>query len=148
VIDYLQLVEPDKKLESRVSDVGYVSRMVKKAAKDLGIHIILLAQLNRGVEQREDKRPVLSDLRDSGEIEQDADNVVFLYREEYYLKLSEPKAESPGYEAWATKLENSRNRMEMYSAKRRNGETARRFPCFFLANQAVRGSRYFEERGR
>jgi replicative DNA helicase len=146
VIDYLQLVEPDKKTESRVQDVGYVSRKVKQAAKDLGIHIILLAQLSRAVEQREDKHPVLSDLRDSGEIEQDADNVVFVYREEYYLKLSEPGREKPGYEAWLTKLENSRNKMEIYSAKRRNGETARRHPWFFLANQAVRGSRYFEDR--
>ncbi len=146
VIDYLQLVEPDKKLESRVADVGYVSRAVKKAAKDLGIHILLLSQLSRGVEAREDKRPLLSDLRDSGEIEQDADNVIFLYREEYYLKLTEPAPEKPGYEAWATKLEASRNRLEMYSAKRRNGATARRIVWFFLANQAVRGSRYFEDR--
>ena len=146
VIDYLQLVEPDKKTESRVNDVGYVSRKVKQAAKDLGIHIILLAQLSRAVEQREDKHPVLSDLRDSGEIEQDADNVVFIYREEYYLKLTEPAKDKPGYEQWLSKLEASRNRMEIYSAKRRNGETARRHPWFFLANQAVRGSRYFEDR--
>lgn len=146
VIDYLQLIEPDKKLESRVADVGYVSRKVKMAAKSLGIHVILLSQLSRGVEAREDKRPVLSDLRDSGEIEQGADNVVFVFREEYYLKLAEPAAEKPGREAWETKLEAARNRMDIYSAKRRQGETARRQVWFFLANQAVRGSRYFEER--
>ena len=84
VIDYLGLMQSDKHSDNRVQEVSEISRNLKILAKDLGIPIICCAQLNRGSESRNDKRPMLSDLRDSGAIEQDADIVMFLYRDEYY----------------------------------------------------------------
>lgn len=84
VIDYLQLIDPGKRFENRNVEVGYISRQIKQTAQDLGIAIILVSQLSRGTESREDHRPRLSDLRDSGNIEQDADIVMFVHREDYY----------------------------------------------------------------
>jgi replicative DNA helicase len=89
VIDYLQLMQG--KGDNRVQEIGSISRGLKALAKELKVTIIALAQLNRGLEQRSDKRPILSDLRDSGEIEQDADIVLMLHREDYYDKDSQYK---------------------------------------------------------
>ena len=84
VIDYLQLMQCDRKIDNRVQEVGDISRNLKILAKELQIPIICCAQLSRSPESRNDKTPMLSDLRDSGAIEQDADIVMFLYRDEYY----------------------------------------------------------------
>ncbi|MBR2354451.1 MAG: replicative DNA helicase [Clostridia bacterium] len=84
VIDYLQLMQSDKRIDSRVNEVADISRNLKLMAKELNVPIICCSQLSRGPEQRTDKRPMLSDLRESGSIEQDADTVIFLYRSEYY----------------------------------------------------------------
>jgi replicative DNA helicase len=148
VIDYLQLVKPDRARSSRYEEVGEISRTLKEIAGELGIAILLLAQVNRECEKREDKRPFPHDLRDAGDIEQDADTIVFIYRDEVYLKAAEPARDKPGYEGWLTKLEAARDKIEIYAPKRRDGETMRRHCQFFASSQAVRGSRFFEDRRR
>jgi replicative DNA helicase len=86
VIDYLGLMQSDKRIDNKVQEIAEISRGLKLMAKEFNVPIICCAQLSRGPESRTDKRPMLSDLRDSGSIEQDADTVIFLYRDEYYDK--------------------------------------------------------------
>ncbi|KQX18399.1 MULTISPECIES: replicative DNA helicase [unclassified Sphingomonas] len=146
VIDYLGLIQPDNPKASRYEQVSVISRTVKQIAKECGVHIVMLAQLNRQVEQREDKRPMLSDLRDAGDIEQDADNVIFLYREQYYLERAEPDpSDMKKHPAWETSMDAARDRVELISAKRRNGSIGRRTCWYFAAHQAVRGSRFYQD---
>lgn len=124
-IDYLQLIRSSTKSENRVLEVTEITQGLKALAKELNIPIVALAQLSRAVEQRHDKRPVLSDLRESGSIEQDADVVMFLYREEYYLKSrllqSREKDMGSEYDAIANKLDKVHNIAETIIAKHRNG---------------------------
>ena len=105
-IDYLQLMQSGKRNESRVNEIGEISRAMKIMAKELNVPVICLSQLSRAVEKREDKRPMLSDLRESGAIEQDADIVLFIYRDDYYDDESEEK-----------------NNAEVIIAKNRHGAT-------------------------
>jgi replicative DNA helicase len=94
IIDYLQLMRHEGRVESRVEQVGQISRGLKSLARELSVPVIALSQLSRAVEQRHEKRPILSDLRESGQVEQDADLVMFIYREEYYEKESERPGEA------------------------------------------------------
>jgi replicative DNA helicase len=91
VVDYLQLMSSPKKVESRQQEVAEMSRSLKLLAKELEVPVIAISQLNRGPEQRQDKRPQLADLRESGAIEQDADMVILLHREDFYERES-PRA--------------------------------------------------------
>ena len=106
VIDYLQLLSGTR-TENRVQEVSEISRVLKEMARELKVPVIALSQLSRAVERREDKIPIMADLRDSGSIEQDADIIVFLYRDDYYTK---EKSEKP-------------NTVELVIAKNRSGAT-------------------------
>jgi replicative DNA helicase len=123
IIDYLQLVAPSRNHENRVQEITEVTKGLKTLAKELDIPILALSQLSRGVDARDDKRPVLSDLRESGSIEQDADVVMFVYREEYYLASREPEAGTPDHAKWTEKLERATNRAEVMVEKHRHGAT-------------------------
>lgn len=122
VIDYLQLITParSERAENRVQEVSNITRGLKALAKELNVPVVALSQLSRAVEQREDKRPMLSDLRESGSIEQDADAVIFVFREEYYLERSEPQEPSKHAE-WLGKCDKARNICELIIGKQRNG---------------------------
>lgn len=134
VIDYIQLImgTGSKKTEgNRVQELSEISRGLKILAKELEVPVIALSQLNRGVEQRDDKRPVMSDLRESGSIEQDADIVMFVFRENYYIQNEEPKqkaAETPEHlqtrmEEWQKRVRETANLGEVIIGKQRHGPT-------------------------
>ncbi|WP_392506619.1 replicative DNA helicase [Rickettsia sp. 2024-CO-Wats] len=120
-IDYLQLIRGVIKSENRVSEISEITQGLKAIAKELNIPVIALSQLSRAVELREDKKPMLSDLRESGTIEQDADIVMFIYREEYYLTRKEPTAGDAKHAEWLDKLNKVYNIADIIVAKHRNG---------------------------
>jgi len=125
VIDYVQLMQGSsaRAQQNRVQEITEITTGLKALAKELGVPIIALSQLSRQVESRDDKRPQLSDLRESGSIEQDADVVLFVYREEYYLKNKEPKPGSEEYLKWEAEMNEVRGKAEVIIAKQRHGPT-------------------------
>ena len=133
VIDYIQLITGSSRRSeiNRVQELSEISRGLKIMAKELKVPVIALSQLNRGVESRDDKRPLMSDLRESGSIEQDADIVMFVYRENYYIKNDEPKQkqnETPEHlqariEEWKKRDRETANLAEVIIGKQRHGPT-------------------------
>lgn len=123
VIDYLQLLSTGKyKGEARVQELTEITRTLKSLAKELDIPIIALSQLSRAVELRTVKKPTLADLRESGSIEQDADIVMFIYREAYYLDLAKPSMDNlTAYASWYTQMEREKNKAELIISKFRRG---------------------------
>jgi replicative DNA helicase len=125
VIDYIQLLQGSTKRssENRVQEITEITTNLKALAKELGVPIIALSQLSRQVENRDDKRPQLSDLRESGSIEQDADVVLFVYREEYYLTNKEPRPGTDEHIKWQTDMEAAHGKAEVIIGKQRHGPT-------------------------
>ncbi len=124
VVDYIQLLTGSQRRgDSRVQEITEITTGLKALAKELNVPVIALSQLSRQVESRDDKRPQLSDLRESGSIEQDADVVLFVYRDEYYLSKTEPEDGTPEYEVWKDKLERVKGKAEVIIAKQRHGPT-------------------------
>lgn len=123
IIDYLQLITPSgaRRNDGRVQEVTEITKALKALAKELAIPIIALSQLSRAVEQREDKRPQLADLRESGSIEQDADVVMFIYREAYYLERLEPDIADPRHSEWKDAMAAKFNVAEIIISKQRHG---------------------------
>jgi len=135
VIDYLQLMRPSvgTKPESRVLEISQITQGLKAIAKELAVPVLALSQLSRAVESREDKRPQLSDLRESGTIEQDADMVLFIYRDEYYLQQRAPKQMAfdsedkfqSALDKWQRDMELVHNKAEILIEKQRHGPTGK-----------------------
>lgn len=135
VVDYLQLMRPaaGTKPESRVLEISQITQGLKAIAKELAVPVLALSQLSRSVENRDDKRPQLSDLRESGTIEQDADAVMFIYRDEYYLQQKEPKIVAfdrddkyqEAMEKWKSDMQNVYQKAELILAKQRHGPTGK-----------------------
>ncbi len=135
VVDYLQLLRPapGTRPESRVLEISQITQGLKAIAKELAVPVLALSQLSRAVESREDKRPQLSDLRESGTIEQDADVVLFIYRDEYYLAQRQPKQMAfenedkyqAALEKWQRDMERVHNIAELAIAKQRHGPTGK-----------------------
>jgi len=137
IVDYLQLMRGTGK--DRYEQITQISQALKEIAKENGVAVFALAQLSREVEKRADKRPILADLRDSGSIEQDADTILFLLRDEYYLRSAEPHPNDPKREGWEQSLARCQGRIEFICAKRRAGSTGSRTGDFLYHYQAVRG---------
>lgn len=138
-IDHLDLIRPSGRYAgNKVYELGEITAALKALAKELGIVVILLCQLSREVEKRDDKRPMLSDLRSSGSIEQDADTVIFLYRKSYYLGNAEPTPATPEFEKWQTDMAACHNMLQAIIAKQRSGPTGTVDLFCDIANNAVR----------
>ncbi|MGY3446038.1 MULTISPECIES: replicative DNA helicase [unclassified Bradyrhizobium] len=125
VIDYIQLLQGSGKkgTDNRVQEITEITTNLKALAKELNVPVIALSQLSRQVENRDDKRPQLSDLRESGSIEQDADVVMFVYREEYYLANKEPRPGTPEHEKWQMEMGLAHGKAEVIIGKQRHGPT-------------------------
>ena len=124
VVDYLQLLSGSKsRSDNRVQEITEITTGLKALAKELAVPVLALSQLSRQVESRDDKRPLLSDLRESGSIEQDADVVMFVFREEYYLQSREPKVGTEEHLTWQSAMDDVHGKAEVIIGKQRHGPT-------------------------
>ena len=124
VVDYIQLMRTSsKRNDGRVQEISEITQGLKALAKELSLPVLALSQLSRAVEQRDDKIPQLSDLRESGSIEQDADVVMFVYREQYYLEKKQPKLGSIEHAEWQSKMNDILGLAEIIIGKQRHGPT-------------------------
>ena len=124
IVDYLQLLRPSgRQADNRVQEISEITQGLKALAKELDLPVLALSQLSRQVEQREDKRPQLADLRESGSIEQDADVVMFIFREDYYHERKEPEPDTPQHAEWLEKAERVHGIAEVIIGKQRHGPT-------------------------
>ena len=123
VIDYIQLMRAVNTRDGRVQEISEITQGLKALAKELAVPVLALSQLSRAVEQRDDKKPQLSDLRESGSIEQDADVVMFVYREAYYLERKEPRPATVEHAEWQAKMNEVSNLAEIIIGKQRHGPT-------------------------
>jgi len=126
VVDYIQLMRATTNIkDGRVQEISEITQGLKAIAKELGVPVLALSQLSRAVEQRDKKEPQLSDLRESGSIEQDADVVMFVYRESYYLEKQEPRAATVEHAEWQAKMNEVSNLAEIIIGKQRHGPTGK-----------------------
>ena len=123
VIDYIQLMRASNSNNGRVQEISEITQGLKALAKELAVPVLALSQLSRAVEQRDDKKPQLSDLRESGSIEQDADVVMFVYREAYYLQGKEPRPATVEHAEWQAKMNEVSHLAELIIQKQRHGPT-------------------------
>ena len=123
VVDYIQLMRASNFKEGRVQEISEITQGLKALAKELAVPVVALSQLSRAVEQRDDKKPLLSDLRESGSIEQDADVVMFVYRESYYLRAKEPRPATVEHAEWQAKMNEVSHLAELIIGKQRHGPT-------------------------
>tara|TARA_B100000242_G_scaffold261196_1_gene206906 strand:+ start:1154 stop:2566 length:1413 start_codon:yes stop_codon:yes gene_type:complete len=127
VVDYIQLMTATSKKDGRVQEISEITQGLKALAKELSIPVLALSQLSRAVEQRDNNKPLLADLRESGSIEQDADVVMFVYREAYYLERKEPRPATVEYAEWQAKMSEVSNVAEIIVGKQRHGPTGNVF---------------------
>jgi replicative DNA helicase len=139
VIDYLQLMDTDKDQGSRYANITDISGKLKQIAKEHSVPIMALAQLSRDTEKRDDKKPKIADLNDTGAIEQDADMILLLLREEYYLDQSRPDETHPDFLKWEEAMRQCAGQIEFIMAKKRDGRTGTAIGQFHSQYQAVRG---------
>ncbi len=125
VVDYIQLMRASNFKEGRVQEISEITQGLKALAKELAVPVLALSQLSRAVETRDDKKPLLSDLRESGSIEQDADVVMFVYRESYYLKSKEPRPATVEHAEWQAKMNEISHLAELIIGKQRHGPTGK-----------------------
>ena len=123
VVDYIQLMRATNNKDGRVQEISEITQGLKAIAKELSVPVLALSQLSRAVEMRDDKQPQLSDLRESGSIEQDADVVMFVYREAYYLERKEPRPATVEHAEWQAKMNEVSNLAEIIIGKQRHGPT-------------------------
>lgn len=138
-VDYLQLMRSGDRFENRVQELTRISAALKSLALDLDIPVVALSQLNRGLEQREDKRPNIADLRESGAIEQDADGVLMLHREEVYHMRKRPawRDDPAAQETWEQEHAQLKGRAEIIVAKHRSGEAGKVVRCAFVGTSSL-----------